>query len=179
MVRRGVLSGSVLAILLSRLFTQTASAAAVEPKTRDQAGAQPQMHLVGRTLVVGDADIATLRLALDALPRQPERLVVLDVKAASGPRKERSASLDAFVPVGSRTIYVLRQSVTLREAELSGGAYVLILAVAIWHEMAHTEGLDETAARRREEELWQRFVLSGRVESSFGVTYLDDLRRRK
>ena len=30
--------------------------------------------------------------------------------------------------------------------------------VIIWHEMAHTDGLDERQAQEREEELWKEFI---------------------
>jgi hypothetical protein len=73
----------------------------------------------------------------------------------------------------------LRSSSTLREAEYSGGPYVLMLAVVIWHEMAHTEGLDERHARQREENLWKEFVRRGMVDSVLGLTYLAELRRRR
>ena len=57
-----------------------------------------------------------------------------------------------------RTIYLIRDSAIIHEAERSGGPYLFILAAVIWHEMAHTDGLDEAQARRREEELWRGFV---------------------
>lgn len=87
--------------------------------------------------------------------------------------------LDGFVPAGSRVIYLRRESVTLREAELSGGPYLLMLATVIWHEMAHAEGCDEAQARRREEEPWQQYARSGRVDSGIGLTYLVELRGRR
>ena len=60
-----------------------------------------------------------------------------------------------FVLKGSPTIYLIRDSAIIREAERSGGPYLFMLAAVIWHEMAHADGLDESQARRREEELWQ------------------------
>ena len=87
--------------------------------------------------------------------------------------------MDAFVPIGTQTIYLRRQSRTLREAEYAGGPARLMLALVIWHEMAHIEGLDEYGARRREEELWSEFIRSGRVDESIGLAYLRELRARK
>ena len=60
-----------------------------------------------------------------------------------------------------------------------GGAYLLVLAAVIWHEMAHAEGVDETGARQREEDLWESFVRAGRVESGVGLSYLAELRQRR
>jgi hypothetical protein len=54
-----------------------------------------------------------------------------------------------------------------------------MLAAVIWHEMAHAEGCDEAEARRREEDLWQQFVRGRLVDGSVGLTYLDELRRRR
>lgn len=65
---------------------------------------------------------------------------------------------------------------TLGEAEISGGPYVLMLAAVICHELAHVDGCDEAQARERETALWQEFVKSSRVDSSIGLTYLAELR---
>jgi len=83
------------------------------------------------------------------------------------------------VPIGPRAIYLRRQSPTMLAAEYSGGPYVLMLAVIIWHELADAEGLDERHAQEREEDLWTQFVQRGLVDSGVGLTYLDELRRRR
>ena len=83
------------------------------------------------------------------------------------------------MPIGSRVIYLRRESPTLLAAEYSGGPYLLMLAVVIWHEMAHAEGLDERQAQQREEDLWKQFVQRALVDSGVGLTYLDELRRRR
>ena len=54
-----------------------------------------------------------------------------------------------------------------------------MLAAIIWHEMAHTEGLDERHAQEREEDLWKQFVQRRLVDSGVGLAYLDELRRRR
>ena len=54
-----------------------------------------------------------------------------------------------------------------------------MLAVIIWHEMAHAEGLDERQAQLREEDLWKEFMQRGLVDRTFGLTYLTELRRRR
>ena len=136
-------------------------------------------RIVAGTVVNGDIDARTLRAALEALPRRPERIVVVDAEALPPAHDKQLRGLDAFVPIGSRVIYLRRQSVTLLAAEYSGGPYLLMLAAVIWHEMAHTEGLDERHAREREEDLWKQFVQRGLVDSGVGLTYLDELRRRR
>ena len=102
--------------------------------------------------MVGQVDRRTFQSALEALPRRPARIVIIDDSAApSGAHRARD--LDGFVPLGSSVIYLRRQSPTLRSAEDQGGAYLLALATVIWHEMAHAEGVDETGARQQEEDL--------------------------
>jgi hypothetical protein len=133
---------------------------------------------IAGTTVVGNVDPQTLQSAIEALPRRPERIVMVDGESTPN-AAHRMRGLDAFVPIGSRVIYLRGQSVTLRCAEFEGGACVLALAAVIWHEMAHAEGLGETRAREREEALWRSFVLSGRVDSAAGLSYLAELRRRR
>ena len=128
--------------------------------------------------MVGHVDRHTIQSALEALPRRPARIVIVDYAAAPS-AAHRARDLDGFVPVGSRVIYLRRQSPTLRSAEYQGGAYLLVLAAVIWHEMAHAEGVDETGARQREEDLWESFVRAGRVESGVGLSYLAELRQRR
>jgi hypothetical protein len=154
-------------------------AAGTEQQIRQLPEKTASSRVIAGTVVVGDVDTRTLRSALDALPRRPERIVmVTDAKLPPGVRRQMR-DLDGFVPVGSRTIYLRRPSVTVREAESSGGPYRLMLAAVIWHEMAHAEGCDEAEARRREEDLWQQFVRGRLVDGSVGLTYLDELRRRR
>jgi len=136
-------------------------------------------RIVVGTLVNGDVDLRTLRAALEALPRRPERIVVVDAEAVPPGHEKQWRDMDAFVPIGDRVIYLRRQSQTMLAAEYSGGPYVLMLAVIIWHEMAHAEGLDERRAQEQEEDLWKQFVQRGLVDSGVGLTYLDELRRRR
>jgi hypothetical protein len=53
------------------------------------------------------------------------------------------------------------------------------MAAVVWHEMAHTEGFDERQAQQREEDLWKQFVQRSLVDSGIGLTYLNELRRRR
>jgi hypothetical protein len=136
-------------------------------------------RIVAGTVVDGDIDIRALRAALETLPRRPERIVVMNTEAGLPEPEKQLHDLDAFVPIGSRVIYLRRQGATMIAAEYWGGPYLLMLAVVIWHEMAHVEGLDERHAREREEDLWKNFVQRGIVESGLGLTYLNELRRRR
>jgi hypothetical protein len=136
-------------------------------------------RILSGTVVNGDVDARTLQAAIEALPRRPERIVVVETKALPPAQESRLRDLDAFVLSGSRVIYLRRQGRTLLAAEYSGGPYVLMLAVIIWHEMAHAEGLDEPQAQQREEDLWKEFMHRGLVDGSLGLTYLVELRRRR
>lgn len=53
-----------------------------------------------------------------------------------------------------------------------------MLASIIWHEMAHLDGADEREAQRREENLWTRFLLDGRVDRMTALRYLALFSRR-
>jgi hypothetical protein len=140
---------------------------------------ETRSRIVAGTTVDGDIDTRTLRLALEVLPRRPDRIVVVDADAVPPALDKQTRDLDAFVPIGSRVIYLRRESATLIAAEYSGGPYLLMLAAVIWHEMAHAEGLDERQAQQREEDLWKQFVQRSLMESGVGLAYLDELRRRR
>jgi hypothetical protein len=147
---------------------------------RDRARArETRSRMVAGTVVDGDIDTRTLRLALEVLPRRPERIIVVDADAITLALDKQTRDLDAFVPIGSRVIYLRRESATLIAAEYSGGPYPLMLAAVIWHEMAHAEGLDERQAQQREEDLWQQFVQRALVDSGVGLAYLYELQRRR
>jgi hypothetical protein len=136
-------------------------------------------RIIAGTVVAGDIDAHTLTAAIEVLPHRPERIVMVDAEELPPTTESQLRDLDAFVLTGSSVIYLRRQSATLLAAEYSGGPYVLMLAVVIWHEMAHTEGLDERQARQREEKLWRQFTQRGLVDSAVGLTYLAELRRRR
>ena len=142
-------------------------------------GESERSRRIEGTSIGGTVNAETIGLALSALPRRPTRLVVVDDAAMPPAVLGQVRELDAFVPVGSRTIYLRHESPTLREAEMSQGPYVLMLAAVIWHELAHVEGCDEAQAREREEVLWREFVRNGRVDSAMGLSYLAALRRRR
>jgi hypothetical protein len=165
-------------VLIGISIGLTSEAANGQGRKHDRSS-ETTSRLVAGTLVQGDIDVRTLRAALQALPRPPERIVVVDNEALPMEREKQWRDRDAFVPLGSRAIYLRRQSPTLLAAEYEGGPYLLMLAVVLWHEMAHAEGLDEPRAQEREENLWKQFVQRGLVDSGIGLTYLDELRRRR
>jgi hypothetical protein len=136
-------------------------------------------QVIAGTVVIGDIDRRTLLAALEALPRRPEQIVIVDIARIPPVLAAEMRDVDGFVLGGDRVIYLLRQSATLQAAEYAGGTNTLMLASVIWHEMAHIDGLDEPAARWREEELWKEFVMSGRVSSSVGMATLAELRARR
>ena len=137
-------------------------------------------RIIAGSVVNGDIDARMLAAAIEVLPRSPERIVMVDTKDLPQTQEgQQLRELEAFVLRGSRVIYLRRQSATLRAAEYSGGPYVLMLAVIIWHEMAHAEGLDKRQAQQREEVLWNQFVQRDLVDAAVGLTYLDELRRRR
>ena len=136
-------------------------------------------RIIEGTVVNGDIKARTLAAAIAVLPHRPERIVVVDTKDLPLNNDPPLRGLDAFVLCGSSVIYLRRQSATLLAAEYSGGPFVLMLAAIIWHEIAHTEGLDERQAQQREEDLWVEFTQRGLVDSIVGLTYLAELQRRR
>ena len=149
------------------------------PGRNGQITRDPSHVIIAGTIVYGDVDPRMLRAALEVLPRRPERIVLVEGDAAPAGHETQMRDLDAFVLTGSRVLYLRRQSPTLLAAEYEGGPYLLMLAAVIWHEMAHTEGLDERRAEEREEDLWMQFVQRSLVDSAVGLTYLNELRRRR
>ena len=178
MLQKRLLPSWMCLVLMGILICPTSESANGQGRKRAASPETPS-RIVPDTVINGDIDPRTLRAALEALPRRPERIVVVDTKALPLGHEKQMRDLDAFVSIGSRVIYLRRQSPTLLAAEYSGGPYVLMLAAIIWHEMAHTEGLDERHAQEWEEDLWKQFVQRRLVDSGVGLAYLDELRRRR
>jgi hypothetical protein len=181
MAQRRMLWPSTGLFTICSLLTLEGAVVATDQSSAPPSSPAPRTDsfTIASTIVVGNIDRRTIAAALERLPRRPRRIVMVDSTMATPGVEAHRRDLDAFVPLGSDVIYLRRQSLTVREAELSGGPYVFMLSVVIWHEMAHGEGLDEQQARRREEELWKQFVQRGDVDSGIGMAYLTELRRRK
>ena len=179
----GLVLAAIAAVGEGPMIAQDASRAIRSDAAGQERGwtASPKSRtrIVAGTIVSGNIDPRVLAAAIELLPRPPERIVIVDTKDLPPAEERRLRELDAFVLNGSRAIYLRRQGQTLRAAEYEGGPYVLMLAVVIWHEMAHAEGLDERQAQEREEDLWKGFTGRGLVDSAVALTYLAELQRRR
>ena len=116
--------------------------------------------------------------AVKLLPRRPARVVVLDRDAVTPSLRQKLNGTEGFVTTGDPTVYLNKQGSTFAQALRGRGFWDCVLAVIIWHEMAHLDGGDEREAQRQEELLWQRFVLERRVDGGRGLNYLTVLRKR-
>jgi hypothetical protein len=110
--------------------------------------------------------------ALKLLQRQPDKVVVVDAAAVPRRPNEKPRRVEAFVKSGDRLVYLVRQGVTLQQALKRGGIWDYVLAIKIWHEMAHIDGADEVGAQLAEERLWIQFLLARRVDGARGLEYL-------
>jgi hypothetical protein len=124
-----------------------------------------------------DAHDAAVQRALKLLPKRPERIVLLDYHKASPAMREKLSQVEGFVTDGP-TVYLKKQGFALERASKGPGFFDYIVAINIWHEMAHIAGADEPEARRQEEELWKEFIVSKKVDTGRGLVYLDLLRKR-
>ena len=86
--------------------------------------------------------------------------------------------LDSFITKGGPVVYVVKQSALLRGATAGSAIHTHALAAALWHEMAHVDGADESEARRREQSLWTAFVRDQRVDAVAALRYLNALDSR-
>jgi hypothetical protein len=113
------------------------------------------------------------------LPRRPDRIVVLDAARQPLVLQRRIEEAEGFVTIGDSTVYLKKQGSTFQRALLGEGIWDLVLAIIVWHEMAHVAGADEAEAQLREEQLWRQFVLERRVDSRRGMNYLTLLQNRR
>jgi hypothetical protein len=121
----------------------------------------------------------TLARVTRLLPRQPDRVVVLDADASGRSLHDKLQHVEGFITHGERVVYLVRQGETLQRAMTGAGIFDYVLATIIWHEMAHIDGANEPKARHAEEELWRQFVLERRVDGVRGMTYLGLLQKRR
>ena len=118
--KRTLLIGNSLAFM-SILACPTGEAASSQG--REQArSSQSSTRIIAGTVVNGDIDTRTLGAALEALPRRPERIVVVDAEAVPPAQERQLRELDAFVPIGSKVIYLRRQSATLLAGHEQSGS---------------------------------------------------------
>jgi hypothetical protein len=131
-----------------------------------------------RIIAAAPEDAAAIARALRLLPRRPETVAVIDPDGATPEGRKILRKADAFITKGGRIVYVNRQSEVLEGARRGSAIHVHMLAGIIWHEMAHIQGADEPEAQRREESMWKRFLLDGRVDRVTALRYLNAMNDR-
>ena len=124
------------------------------------------------------ADREAIVAAVEMLPKRPARVAVMDVTQNRPEVRDYLLRLDAFTVKGNGVIYIVQQSATLNGARAGSTLFRAMLAIVIWHEMAHLDGADERGARRAEEELWKRFVRDGVADQVTALRYMQALRKR-
>ncbi len=124
-------------------------------------------------------EAAAIGRALQLLSRKPETVAVIDPDEATPGGQKILAQSDAFVTKGGRIVYLNRHSEVLKGARQGASIFDCMLAAIIWHEMAHIDGADEAGAQRREEGLWKRFVMDGRVDRVTALGYLKLMNDRR
>jgi hypothetical protein len=164
-----VLAGGTAACLpvAAALLLLTRGLPSAEAASTSAAGAENQ-----RIVAAAPEDAAAIESALHLLSRRPEKVAVIDPDGATPEGRKILARSDAFITKGGHIVYVNRQSEVLRGARQGATLYVCMLASIIWHEMAHIDGADEEGAQRREEGLWKRFLVEGRVDRVTALRYL-------
>ena len=116
---------------------------------------------------------------LKLLPRQPSKLVVIDAERSSPALQQRIERSEGLAARDEKTIYLKKQGSTFQRALAGPGIWDYVLAIIVWHEMAHLDGADECQAQRKEEELWNQFVVERRVDGYRGLNYLRLLQKRQ
>ena len=129
-------------------------------------------------VTAGQYDEAVNR-AIRLLPRRPKKVLVVDASRAIPPVDAHGRRVEAFVTHGDPTVYLVAQGDMLQHAIKAPGIFDYAVAATIWHEMAHLDGADEQEAQRREEALWEKYVLQHRVDRARGLGYLALLRARR
>jgi hypothetical protein len=157
-----------------------------EPRTNEYAA---QLRSTGRTMCHStrvspgriESSSAYARAVHNAMERLPKRspvVSVIDADEARPDLRESMLKLDAFVTMGGKVVYVVKQSAVLEAAARGSTLHECMLASIIWHEMAHIDGADERGARRAEEQLWTQFVRDEAVDVVTGLRYLQALTSR-
>lgn len=123
----------------------------------------------GQLFAASDACEEAVQRAVRLLPERPPKIEIVD---------DQQHHVDAFVRAGKRVVYLRRSGDTLRHAAEGRGVFDYVLAVTIWHEMAHLDGADEREAQRQEEQLWMQYIVERRIDSVQGLEYLRLLQKR-
>jgi hypothetical protein len=117
-------------------------------------------------------DATAIGRALRLLSRRPETVAVIDPDDATPEGQKIIAKAEAFIVKDARIVYVNRRSEALKGAREGYPIYAYMLACIIWHEMAHIDGADEREAQQKEEALWKRFLVEGRLDRTIALRYL-------
>jgi len=146
----------------------------ITERVRIRCAAPAEAGLRRGTSIGAPAESQTaIKRALALLPRRPQQIGVVDAEQETRPDvRERLSHVDAFVSKGRPVVYLTRHSEVLKGAQAGSSIHLYMLAAIIWHEMAHLDGADESEAQRREEGLWKRFVVEGRVDRVAALRYL-------
>ena len=139
-------------------------ASAAVPPTPAQPACRECDQVVGRVL----------RL----LPERPEAVVVIDTDRSTPALRQAIEDFEGFATEGERTVYLRKQGPIFQRALQGASTWDYALACTAWHEMAHIAGADEREAQRREEELFTQFITSRKVDATWGLWYLQRLRKR-
>lgn len=115
---------------------------------------------------------------LRLLPERPDAVVVIDVDRSNPALRQAVKDFEGFSTEGQRTVYLRKQGPIFQRALQGASVWDYALACVVRHEMAHIAGADELDAQRREEELLTQFVVSRKVDATWGLSYLQRLRRR-
>jgi hypothetical protein len=123
--------------------------------------------------------VRTIRRVLALLPHRPEKVQVLDPDRATSDVKARLQHVDGFADPRERVVYLNLRGYVLQHALKGAGVWDYVAAIVVWHEMAHIDGAPEVEAQRQEEDLWQQFIVSRKVDGGQGLAYLRLLRKRR
>jgi hypothetical protein len=87
---------------------------------------------------VADPYEETITRARVLLPKQPEKVAVVDASRAVRAVDGYGRRVEAFAIRGENVVYLVAQGPTLRRARNGPGVFFeYVLATLIWHEMAH------------------------------------------
>ena len=115
---------------------------------------------------------------LRLLPDRPEATVVIDADRSTPALRHAIENFEGFATMGERTVYLRRQGPIFQRALKGESIWDYALACTVWHEMAHIAGADEREAQRREEQLLTQFIGASKVDATWGLRYLQRLRKR-
>jgi hypothetical protein len=115
---------------------------------------------------------------LRLLPERPDAVVAIDTDRSTPALRQAIEDSEGFSTEGQRTVYLRKQAPLFQRALRGASVWDYALACVVWHEMAHIAGASELEAQRREEELLTQFIVSRKVDATWGLAYSQRLRKR-